>query len=439
MPTRRDFIKKGTLATAGLGLTMSASSYANILGANDRVNICYMGLGRRISAYYPILPKSFNTKLAYLCDVKQSQVNRVLGEIKDKIDYKPRIEEDIRKVLEDKDLDALFIAAPDHWHAPAAIMAMDAGKHVYVEKPCAHNPREAEIMVARQKSTGKIVQMGNQQRSSAHTIEIINEIKNGLIGTPYKAVAFYSNSRGKVPHQVKQAPPSDLNWDLFQGPAPRQDYFHDIWNYNWHWYGWKWGTAESGNNAVHELDIARWALGVDYPESVHIDGSKNHFLEDGWEMYDTMFATFKFDKNKTIVWDGKSRNGYHTYGAGRGTLIYGSEGTVFVDRSKFVVHDRSGKLVRESESVSDESGLSLGGGGDASTSHAVNFLETIRGKENLRAPIADAAKSNHMALLINIAYRTGQDLAVDSLSGRAVNPEAKKLWSRDYEPNWEVK
>lgn len=438
MATRREFIRNSALATAGLGFSMSAASYNNILGSNDRVNLCFMGLGRRAPGYYAILPKKFNTKLLYLCDVKQSQVDKALLDIKDTIDYKPDTEEDIRKVLEDKNLDVVFIATPDHWHAPAAIMAMDAGKHVYVEKPCAHNPREAEVMVERQKATGKHVQMGNQQRSSVHTIQIIDEIRNGLIGRPYRAVAIYSNKRGKVPQQVKQAVPPDLNWDLFQGPAPRQDYYHDIWDYNWHWYGWKWGTAESGNNAVHELDVARWALEVDYPESVHVDAAKQHFLDDGWEMYDTMYATFKFADNKTIVWDGKSRNGYNTYGGGRGTLIYGTEGTVFVDRGKYEVFDRQGKLIRESGKMSDEGGLALGGGGDTTTSHAVNLLETIRGKEELRAPIADAAKSNHMALLANISYRTGKPLAIDDISGRAVDPDAKKLWSREYEPNWEI-
>lgn len=438
MATRREFIRNSALATAGLGFSMSAASYNNILGSNDRVNLCFMGLGRRVPGYYAILPKKFNTKLLYLCDVKKSQVDKALLDIKDTIDYKPNIEEDIRKILENKDLDAVFIATPDHWHAPAAIMTMDAGKHVYVEKPCAHNPREAEVMVAKQKSTGKHVQMGNQQRSSAHTIQIVNEIRNGLIGRPYRAVAIYNNKRGEVPVPVKQAAPSDLNWELFQGPAPRQDYYHDIWDYNWHWYGWNWGTAESGNNAVHELDVARWALEVDYPESVHVDAAKQHFLDDGWEMYDTMYATFKFADNKTIVWDGKSRNGYNTYGGGRGTLIYGSEGTVFVDRGKFKVFDRDGKIVKESGQVSDEEGLALGGGGDATTSHAVNLLEAIRGKEKLRAPIEDAAKSNHMALLANISYRTGKTLAIDDLSGRAVDPDAKKLWSREYAPNWEI-
>ncbi|MDZ7692224.1 MAG: Gfo/Idh/MocA family oxidoreductase [Balneolaceae bacterium] len=125
-----------------------------------------------------------------------------------------------------------------------------------------------------------------------------------------------------------------MNWELFQGPAPREDYHHDTWNYNWHWYGWKWGTAETGNNAIHELDIARWALQVGYPQRVSVDAAKQHYPDDGWTMYDTMYATFEYPDDKVINWDGKSRNGLNTYGSGRGTIIYGTEGSVFVNRGE---------------------------------------------------------------------------------------------------------
>lgn len=437
--SRRSFIKKTAAGTLGLSFALSAQSYGNIIGANDRINVCFMGLGRRVGAYYPSLDKQYNTRLAYLCDPKQSQVDKALGKLKSQINYKPKQEPDIRKVLEDKDVDAVFVAPPDHWHAPATVMALDAGKHVYVEKPCAHNPKEAEIMVARQKSVGKMVQMGNQQRSSTHTIKIIKDIHEGRIGTPYKAVAFYSNGRGEVPVQIKQAPPADLNWELFQGPAPRRDYTHNTWNYNWHWYGWDYGTAETGNNSVHELDIARWALQVDYPKELMVRASKNHFLDDGWEMYDTMYASFLFDDNKEIVWDGKSRNSLKTYGAGRGTIIYGSEGSVWVDRSHYKLYDRDGKLLEKSDET-DEGGTGLGGGGSTSTQHVNNFYEAIRGKTMLNAPIHDGAVSNHMALLANIGYRVNKPLPIDTTTGKILNnPDAMKLWSREYQPGWEMK
>ncbi len=438
--SRRDFIKTSAVVAAAAPFASPAASYKRILGANDRINLAFMGCGRRVGAYYESLQEKYNTRLLYLCDVKKSRVSDVQKELTDQIDYtsKVKVEEDIRKILDDKKVDAIMMATPDHWHAPGACMAMDADKHVYLEKPCAHNPREGEVLVAKQKSTGKVVQMGNQQRSSDHTIEIVNEIHNGAIGVPYKAVAFYSNKRGEVPRPVKQTPPADLNWELFQGPAPRQEYIHNVWDYNWHWYGWKWGTAEAGNNGIHELDVARWALKADYPERVNVNAMKTAFLEDGWEMYDMMYASFLYEGGIEIVWDGKSRNGYKTYGTGRGVLIYGSDGSVFVNRNTYVLRDRGGVVVKESETMSKESGTALGGGGDLSTRHVDNFLQTIRGKEELTAPIHDGAISNHLAMLANLSYKTGKNFEVDTATGRAKDDEVMKQWGRSYEPGWEI-
>lgn len=438
--TRREFIKKGSLGLAASAIGMHAASYERVVGANDQIGMAWVGLGRRVPAYYPSVAKQFNTKLHAICDVKKSQVNRVLGDL-EKSDYKvpqPKVIEDYRELLENPDIDAVFLATPDHWHAPGTVMALEAGKHVYVEKPCSHNLHESAVMVKKQRETGKVVQMGNQQRSSGHTIEIMNEIHNGVIGKAYKAVAFYSNGRGEVPKMTPAAPPDDLNWALFQGPAPRQDYHHNIWNYNWHWYGWKWGTAETGNNATHEVDVARWALQVGNPRRVEVEAAKQHFPDDGWEMYDTMYATFDYDDGKTIHWDGKSRNGYNTYGSGRGTVIYGTDGSVFVNRSLYKLYDRSGKLVKESSGESSESGVQLGGGGDMSTNHIHNFFEAIRGKAGQHSPIHEGAISTNLCHYANVAYRTGKGFDVDTETGKIYDREAMKLWKREYEPGWEI-
>jgi predicted dehydrogenase len=440
---RRNFIKKVTVGTAGVALSgsaigMSAKSYRKIIGANDRLNIALVGLGRRMSGFIePFVQKSNNVELTYLCDVMRSQRENAALRFSKHIDYKPNLENDIRKVIEDSKVDALFIATPDHWHAPGSIMAIKAGKHVYVEKPCSHNMNESELLVAAQKKYNRVVQMGNQQRSAKHTISIIKQIHDGIIGTPYKAVAFYTNSRGQVPVQKKATVLDGLDWELFQGPAPRREYTEDTWNYNWHWYGWDYGTAETGNNATHELDIARWALQVDYPNRVDVEAAKRHFLDDGWEMYDTMYATFKFIDNKVIVWDGKSRNAYDTYGGGRGTIIYGSNGSVFIDRGKYMVYDRFGKLIKDNKTGSTEGSLGLGGGGDVSTSHVVNFFNSIRGKENLNSHIAEGVISQAMVHYSNIAYRINKGFDIDNSSGRMYDRDAMKLWKREYAPGWE--
>ena len=356
------------------------------------------------------------------------------------LDYQPKLENDFRKILEDKNVDAIMNATPDHWHTPGSIFAMQAGKHVYVEKPCSHNMNENEMIVKAAAKYNKVVQMGNQQRSSLHSIDIIKQIHEGVIGVPYRAVAFYINKRGEVPVQKPAAIPSGLDWELWQGPAIHRDYTSETWDYNWHWYGWNYGTGETGNNATHELDVARWALQVDLPNSVYVEAGKRHFFHDGWEMYDTMDATFLFDNDKVIKWDGRSRSGQDTYGLGdRGTIVFGSEGTVFVDRGKYIIYDRDGKIVRKFDSGSNEAGTALGGGGDSSTAHIVNWLEAIRGKEKQHSPIVEGAVSQAMVHYANVAYRVGHGFDIDSKNGIMYDREAMKLWGRDYEPGWEPK
>lgn len=444
MTNRRDFIKKVTAGAAGLAvgksaMSMPAKSYSRIIGANDRVHIAIMGLGRRLGAFYaPVALKENNIELKYLCDVMEHQRTKAAENFSKYINYSPKLENDFRRVIHDKTVDAIINATPDHWHAPGSIMALKAGKHVYVEKPCSHNMNENELLVAASEKHNKVVQMGNQQRSSLHSIEIIKEIHNGIIGKPYKAVAFYTNKRGKVPLQRKAAIPNGLDWDLFQGPAPRREYTYNTWDYNWHWYGWDYGTAEAGNNGTHELDVARWALQVEFPNEVSVEAGKYHFIDDGWEMYDTMEATYKFSGNRIIKWDGRCRNGYDTYGGERGVIIYGSKGSVFVDREKYKLYDRDGKIVGTSKTTSNEAGNTLGGGGNMTNTHVANFFNAIRGKEKLNSPIDDASVSMAMVHYANVAYRIGSGFEIDE-NGRMLNRKAMQLWGRVYETGWEIK
>ena len=430
--TRRSFIKKSALGITGItigGIGMSAQNYSRIIGANDRLNIAIVGLGRRLTAFIePIAIKENNVQLLYLCDVMKKSRDNAARRFSNIIDYTPNLENDVRKIYDDKRVDAIIDARPDHWHTPGTFYAVQSGKHVYVEKPCSHNPREGELLVELQNKSPMLIQMGNQQRSSPESIEIIREIHNGAIGVPYQAIAFYSNARGECPVPSLAPVPEGLDWDLFQGPAPRQEYMHDTWNYNWHWYGWTWGTAETGNNAVHELDIARWALQVYYPERVDVASGKFHFPDDGWTMYDTMDATWTFPGNKIIKWDGKSRNAYNTWGSDRGTIIFGTDGSVYLNRQGYKLYDRKGSLVLENISGSEKT---------MSTMHVVNFFNTIRGKDSLKSPIDEGVISTHLGHLANIASRIGRGFDVNCQTGQALDRDALKLWSRDYEPGWE--
>ena len=445
--SRREFIKKATVSTmagvagvtlSGTASNLSAKSYSKVIGANDRIFVAIQGLGRRLGAYLePVSMKKNNVELLYLCDVMKSQREKAAERFSEVIKYKPALENDIRKVLDDQKVDAIFMATPDHRHTPGACMAMAAGKHVYLEKPCSHNMNENEIVVACQKKYNKVVQMGTQQRSALESIEIIKDIHNGVIGNAYKAVAYYTNFRGEVPVATEAPVPEGLDWELFQGPIPRRAYQHNTWDYNWHWYGWDYGTAETGNNATHELDVARWALQVDYPRQVEVNSGKYQYVNDGWTMYDTMEATFKFADGKSIKWDGQSRNGHQTYGNDRGTIIYGSEGSVYVNRELYRLYNLKNELIKEVKSEGNESGNTLGGGGDMSTLHSINFFETIRGKQTLNAPIEQGAVSQSLTHYANISSRLGKSFDVDEKTGRIFDREAMKLWGREYEPGWE--
>lgn len=443
---RRDFMRNLTYGAVGVGISgissgFTAKSYNRIIGANERLNVALMGCGRRVGAYYDAIKnKNNNVDLAYICDVMKKQRDKVGKDLNGKVSGPAKLVSDIHDVWNDKSVDAIFNATPDHWHAPGTWMAMQAGKHVYIEKPCSHNPREGELLVAFQKKYGKVIQMGNQQRSARESQEIIGEIHRGVIGDVYKALAFYSNTRGEVPIEKKAPVPEGLDWNLWQGPAPHREYTDNTWDYNWHWYGWHWGTAETGNNATHELDIARWALQVTYPEKVEVEAAKRHFKNDGWVMYDTMDATFRFPDNKIIQWDGKSRGGYKTYGSDRGTIIYGSEGTVFVNRDGYTLYDRVGKKIKDSKASGSEAGTALGGGGDMTDAHVANFFNVIRGKETkLNSPIEEGAISQMMCHYANIGYRIGKSYSVNTQNGHILDKDGMKLWDRQYEKGWEPK
>ena len=441
--SRRDFIKKAAIGTAGMtlgGIALSTKSYANVLGTNDRINFAIVGMNGRGKALAKAVAASKNTSIKYVCDVDSRVIEEAIGMVKDMTGNKPKGNEDIRKILEDKDVDALAIATPDHWHAPMAIMGVQAGKHVYVEKPCSHNPHEGELLVKAQKQTGKIIQMGNQQRSAATSQMAIKDIRDGLIGEPYFGKAWYANQRGPIGEGKKIEVPGWLNWELWQGPAPRKDY-QDTWvHYNWHWF-WHWGTGEINNNGTHEIDVCRWALGVDHPERVTSAGGRYHY-EDDWEFYDTQMTSYDFPGNKTINWEGKSCNPFKYLNRGRGALIQGTKGSVIVDRGGYEAYDLGGELIKE-EKEESKGGIKTSdtiGAGPLDVKHMTNFLNAIRKGDKQNSPIDEGAISNHLCHLGNIALETGQTLSIDPENGKIKdNEEAMKYWSRSYEPGWEPK
>jgi predicted dehydrogenase len=445
MKNRRTFIKKSTMGIVGASILSpfhksSAKSYSRIIGSNDRITLAFQGLGRRFPGLLNSSLEMKNVEIKYFCDVMNKQIDKANKRYFNLTSKKTSTEKNIHKIIDDKDVDALIIATPDHWHAYAACKGMEAGKHIYLEKPCSHNLMESALLVNFQKYYNRSVQMGNQQRSSYETLQCIKLLRNGIIGDLVKAEAFYNNNRPRVPNQVISEIPKGLDWALFQGPSKRKAYTYDTWDYNWRWYGWDFGTGEAGNNATHELDIARWALNVHYPEKVDVYSSKNHFLDDGWTMYDTMEAKFEFPNNLKIDWNCHSRNSYYkNMMGGRGTVVYGTNGSAFINRNGYSVYDLNGKEIKNSVSTDKESSTELGGGGNMTTKHFRNFFKSIRESAELNSPIDDAVISQSMVHYANLAHRSGKSFKIDPKNGNVLDKKIKKkFWSREYEKGWDI-
>lgn len=439
---RGEFIRRVSLAGSSLVISPYLASGAGIFNGapNTKVVMGIMGTNSRgmfLAKAFAWLP---NVEVAYICDPDATVLAKTIKEIGTIRGKKPEGFADIRKMLDKKDLDAIAIAAPDHWHTPAAIMALQAGKHVYVEKPCSHNPREGEMLVEATEKYKRLVQMGSQRRSFTNVIGMVDKLHNGLIGRVYFARGWYVNNRKSIGNGNVVPVPDNLNFDLWQGPAPRREYKDNLIHYNWHWF-WHWGTGEALNNGTHELDVIRWGLGVDYPDKVVSAGGRFHFKDD-WETPDTQTITYNFPNNTACTWEGRSCNGYESEGSGRGVIFYGEKGTiVYPGANSYQVFDNDkNKLIEE---VKDDTPFDptnkVSPFEKLDSEHLLNFVEAIRGNQKINAPILEGHKSTLLPQLGNISFRVGRALNCDPSNGHILNDkEAMALWSREYEKGWNV-
>ena len=332
---------------------------------------------------------------------------------------------DFRSALDDPALDAVFIALPNFWHTPATLLALEAGKHVYVEKPGSQNPHEAEMIVAATRRHGRLVQMGNQRRTWMR--DAIAALHAGAIGRLRYGRASYANRRGRL---VPKTPPAGFDLDLWQGPVP-DDPARDpatLVHYDWHWF-WHWGNGELGNNGVHYLDVLRWGLGVDYPRQVTSTGGR-YWYDDAQETPDTATATYDFG-DVGCEWVHSSCRPRPAERAPAEIIFEGDEGTMAIFRNG-------------SWKIFDAKGVEAGGGESSvaanDLSHIGNFIAAIRGTAALASPIAEGQKSAMLCHLGNIAYRTGTVVRCDPATGHVLdNPAAELLWGRPaYRAGWGI-
>ncbi|WP_262245949.1 Gfo/Idh/MocA family protein [Parapedobacter soli] len=441
--SRRTFIKKAVVGATALSFgsvlpAFSARGYANIMGANERIRVAVMGVNARGLALANNFSLQPNCEIAYICDVDSRAADKCAKQVEDKQGNRPKIEEDIRKLLEKKDFDALVVATPDHWHAPAAILASQAGKHVYLEKPASHNPHEGELLVAAQQKYGNVIQMGNQRRSWPNVAQAIHELHNGIIGRTYFAKTWYTNNRASIGVGKAGPVPSWLNYDLWQGPAPRRAFKDNVIHYNWHWF-WHWGTGEALNNGTHMVDLARWGLQVDYPTKVTSTGGRYRYQDD-WETPDTQVINLEFADKSMITWEGRSCNGIPIEGSSVGVIFYGENGALQIDGGNaYKVYDLKGKLVKEVKNDLAIDARNLTSPSQALDAiHIQNFFDVIKNGGQLASDIKSGHISTLLVQLGNIAQRNGGMLETDPSNGHILhNRKAMRLWRREYERGWE--
>jgi predicted dehydrogenase len=439
--SRRKFIKdvagtSAAVAFGGIGLGFSPKSYKNILGANDRIRIAVIGTNGRGAGMGATFAKQANTEVLYVCDVEEKAKQKGIAAVVQAGKAAPKGVNDFRTVLGDKNLDAVYIATPDHWHAPATIICCAAGKHVYVEKPLSHNPQEGEMAIAAARKYNRVVQMGAQRRSWKLLTEGINELKGGAIGKVHMAKCWYTNARKSIGVGKQTAVMPGLDYELWQGPAPRMPYKDNLIHYNWHWF-WNWGTGEALNNGTHEIDVARWGLGLDYPLRVNSTGGR-YFFQDDWETPDTQLITFDCPE-ATVIWEGRSCQPFKVEGTDRGVLFYGEKGTMLTGHNGYTIYDEKGNITKDIKSNAVIDGRNTASPNeDLDAVHIVDFLNSIRLSKRPNADVEIGFKSTLWVQLGNIAQRVGHTLHIDGANGHIVGDnEAMKLWSRQYQPGWE--
>ena len=447
---RRDFMK----ASAGAFFIASTGRAFGAMAPSSRLRFALLGCregGRGISVMDSAL-KVPGVEIAVVCDPDSRAMDFASAWLVGKGLPAPKKEKDFRKILEMKDVDGVISVTPDHFHAYSAIMSMRAGKHVYVEKPCAYCPAELDAIYRAWKETGMVFQQGSQRRSGKAFIDAIAELKaEKPIGELHWGKCWYTTRRAPIGRGKVCAVPDWLDWDLWQSTAPREAFRDNIVHYNWHWFR-SWGTGECGNNQVHFSDVARWVLGVDYPELVSSHGGKFWMPKDqDWEWPDSQMVTYNFPGDKFITWECMCCLQVQPYmGFGTGAMIYGDGGAaLFAPGGAVVLYDSKGKVMKEWDvtgvpkalQITDTNNRSGAGWHDSTSAHFGNFVDAIRANDPLKANAHAeiAVKSTFLSLVGNVSQLSGETLRLCPETGALLSGgEAAKLWSREYAKGWEV-
>jgi predicted dehydrogenase len=426
---RRDFLTAAAI-TGSAQLIGTSRAWAN---ANDRIRVAILGMGGRSRDHIKQMARIPGVELATFCDADENQMAQKATDFASSIGKKPVLQQDLRRVLEDKNIDAVTIATCNHWHALAAIWAAQAGKHVYVEKPVCHDFFSGAQMVAASRKYDRLMQGGTQRRSSGYVRRAIQALREGVIGDVYMARCVHYQKRDSLGFENKENPPNSLNWDLWVGPAPMRPFNPALHPYNWHWF-WDFGNGELGNNGVHFIDIARWGLNKDLPSKIYSSGGRFGYKDQG-QTPNTQLTTYRFDDGTEMVVEIRGR---YTNSDGEltgGVIFYGSKGYIISDHNhdKFKVFLEGRSTPEPDASNMDE--LASTSEREATYAHFQNFFEAVRaGKRSiLTADIQETYRSTAFCLMGNISYRLQRELHFDPSAQRFINDqEANNMLRGEY-------
>jgi predicted dehydrogenase len=450
---RRDFLSSGTGGVAAVGAMTLLARPTQVLGANNRVRVAICGLHSRGNDHLENYAKIKNAEIAALCDIDQNVLNMRLAQMEKMGLPKPVTYTDVRKLLEDKSIDAVSIATPNHWHTLIAIWACQAGKDVYVEKPCSHNLWEGQQLVKASQRYNRIVQHGTQIRSATAAREMVQKLKDGLIGETYMARGLCFKWRDTIGHAPVEAVPAGVDYDLWMGPAPVHAFTRNRFHYNWHW-NWTYGNGDLGNQGVHQLDVARWGLGVGFPNKVSAIGG--HFMfNDDQQTPNDLICAYEFDmpdgKRRMITFEVRHWMTSHEAGIGTGLLgapepkrsttqtklgpSAGSHNTVgdifFGSKGYLSTGDEDAVTYVTWEGRDQDQQPPVTGGTERA--HFQNFIDCVqsRNKADLNAPIEEGHISCSMMHLANASYRLGRTINFNPETQQVIGDEEANQLLRD--------
>ena len=417
------------LVTSAGALTAASSVFGS---PNDTLRMAVVGVGGRGKNHITSFSALPNVEIVAICDIDDSHIANGVKQLTGLGKKEPETYKDVRKLLENKDIDFISIASPNHWHTLMTIWAVQHGKDVYVEKPCSHNIFEAKQIVAAARKYDRIVQQGSQIRSSKAAQEAVQKMRDGLIGDVYLGRGLCYKKRDTIGHKPVVPVPNGVDYDLWTGPSPMHQFTMNRFHYNWHWF-WDTGNVDLGNQGIHEVDVARWGLGVKYPVKVSAMGG--HFMfDDDQETPNTLNCAFEFaDNGRRQLMEFEVRH-WMTNGEGTikesgnnaiGNLFYGSKGFLNIDS----YHSYKSWLGYNQEAGPANSDP------DPMKNHVTNFVDAVRAhkKEMLNAEIEEGAASTVLVHLANISYRVGRTINFDSKTFTCIgDAEANKYLSREY-------